>query len=311
MKIALIVIAIVLIVLLAVGFVFVALIIKRDKPKPGSEGNFLSPLLEPTGAELLAYNATKVKKFNALPTEDVFITTQDGLKLTGKLYRGTENVTVICCHGYKSAPVFDFCAISEMYIEKGYSLLFPHLRAHGESEGKYIGFGVLDAQDIKGWVHKMEDIFPGNDIFLHGVSMGAASVLNSADLFRNGEVCGVIGDCGFTCPHDVFCHLIGKMYHLPRFPFVGIFELANMIVAHYDFHTYDVRYALADSDVPSVYICGTEDKFVPLDMAQSIAACCTESMIVQGGGHAASYMLETEKYKELVIGFINRYRRIS
>ncbi len=309
MKIALIVIGILVIAVIAVGFVFVGILIKRDKPRPSTDGNFLSPLLEPTGAELLAYNATKFKRFNALPTEDVFIETHDGLKLTGKLLRGTEDITVICCHGYKSAPVFDFCAISEMYIEKGYSLLFPHMRAHGESEGKYIGFGVLDAADVRHWVQKAEEIFPGNDIFLHGVSMGATSVMNSADLFHNGEVSGIIADCGFTCPHDVFCHLIGRMYHLPRFPFIAAFELANMLVAKYDFHTFDVRYALNESAVPCAYICGTEDKFIPTDMAQSIAERCEESMIVQGGGHAASYMLETEKYKELVYSFIDKYRR--
>lgn len=309
MKIALIVIGIIILAVLASGFVFEILLVKRDKPMPMSEGEIVSPLLEPTGKELLAFNATKLKKYMALPMEDVYTESFDGLKLKAKLYRGTEDVTVICCHGYKSSPILDFVAISEMYVEKGYSILLPDMRGHGESEGKYIGFGVLDAHDLKRWVDKMEEIFPGNDIFLHGMSMGAASVMNSADLFRNGEVCGIIADCGFTCPHDVFCHLIGDVYHVPRFPFIGAFELANMICAKYDFHTYDARYALADSPVPCAYICGTLDRFIPFSMAQSIAACCERHMFVEGGGHAASYMMETEKYRDFVTDFINTFRR--
>lgn len=308
-KIALIVLIIIIVAVLASGFVFEILLVKRGKPMPTDKEGEGSPLLEPTGKELLAYNATKLDKFNALPKEEIYITANDGIKLKGLLYRGTEDVTVICCHGYKAAPEMDYVAISEMYVEKGYSLLFPVMRGHGDSGGRYIGFGVLDAHDVKRWVEKAEDIFPGNDIFLHGMSMGATSVLNSADLFSYGEVSGIIADCGFTCPHDVFCHLIGEVYHIPRFPFVGSFELANMMLAKYDFHTYDVRYSIAESTVPCVYICGTADRFIPLDMARSIAACCVDSMFVEGGGHAASYMLETERYREFALSFIERHRR--
>ncbi|MCF0137227.1 MAG: alpha/beta hydrolase [Oscillospiraceae bacterium] len=305
----LIVIGVLLAALFAFGFVMVGKIIKRSSQPPFTEGNMLSPLLEPTAAELFAYNATKVKKFNALPTEDVFITTEDGLRLAGKLHRGEKNVTVICCHGYNSLPILDFCAVHEMYAEQGYSILFPHMRAHGDSEGRYVGFGVLDAHDIRGWVRRVQDMLPGDDIFLHGMSMGATAALNSADLFQNGEVSGVIADCGFSTPHEVFCHLIGTVYHLPRFPFVGTFELCNMIAARYDFHTYDVRDAIENSPVPCIYICGDEDRFIPADMALSIAERCEDSLIVSGAGHAASYMLETEKYRSLVLGFIKKYAR--
>ena len=309
MKTALIVIGAIVLAVLLSGFVFEILLVRRDRPMPTAKGEIASPLLEPTGTELLAYNATKLKKFNALPLEDVYTESFDGLRLAAKLYRGTGDITVICCHGYKSNPTLDYVAISEMYVEKGYSVLFPFMRGHGESEGKYIGFGVLDAHDVRRWVELMQDIFPGNDIFLHGLSMGAASVMNSADMFHNGEVSGIIADCGFTCPHDVFCHLIGKVYHIPRFPFVGAFELANMLLAKYDFHTYDVRFALAESLVPCVYICGDTDRFIPLPMAQSIAAQCEESLIVHGAGHAASYMMATEEYRKLVNNFIERHRR--
>jgi len=308
MKIFLIVLGALIFLTLAVGVAFQQKLIRRGSSVPGAADVYENPLFEPTVKELMAFNATRIKKFSQLPTETLSITTEDGLKLIGKLIRGTEPVTVICCHGYDSLPLYDYCAVSEIFLNKGYSVFMPHMRGHGESEGKYVGFGVLDAQDVRHWVLKMQDVFPANDIFLHGISMGGASVLNSADLFHNGEVSGIISDCAFTTPHEVFSHLIGDMYHLPRFPFIGSFELANMLIAHYDFHTFDVRNAITESAVPCIYICGDEDRFIPRDMAQSIADRCEASMLVHGAGHAASYMMETEKYKDFVIDFIEKYR---
>ena len=312
MKTALIIIFILLILLFAVGCVFVRVLLHRNGALPEPKGGGMaSPLLEPTGAELIAYNATKLKAFHAIPTEELCTTTFDGLTLYGRLHRGTEPVTVICCHGYRSERAKDFVAISEMYMEKGYSLLFPDMRAHGKSEGKYIGFGALDSMDVKHWVQTVEDILPGDRIFLHGVSMGENTVMNAADLFQNGEVSGIIADCGFSNLHDLFKSLFRRMYHIPLFV-LPFFELAARILAGYDFHTYDARHALSVSDIPFVYICGDEDKFVPIEMAEEIIQSrpCG-ALITHGIGHAASYMAETENYRKLVLDFIEINRRIK
>lgn len=301
-----------LILLFIIGCVFVRVLLHRDGSLPEPKGGtMVSPLLEPTGAELLAYNATKLKKFQAIDSEEVNITSFDGLKLCGRFHRGTEPVTVICCHGYRSEPVMDFVAISEMYVEKGYSILFPDMRAHGKSEGKYIGFGALDSIDVKHWVQFVEELCPGDRIFLHGMSMGANAVMNSADQFHNGEVSGIIADCGFSNLWDLYKGLFKRMYHIPRF-ILPFYEFAAKCFAKYDFHTYDARFALEGSDIPFVYICGDEDKFVPIEMAESIISgreC--GALITHGIGHAASYMAETESYRKLVLDFIEINRRIK
>ena len=58
-------------------------------------------------------------------------------------------------------------------------------RAHGKSEGDYVGFGILDRFDMKAWIDCMEKRFEGNaEIVLYGVSMGAtiAEVLQLPEL---------------------------------------------------------------------------------------------------------------------------------
>ena len=51
-------------------------------------------------------------------------------------------------------------------------------RAAGESEGKYIGFGVLESRDCCLWAQYIAKRFgPDQKIILAGLSMGASTVL--------------------------------------------------------------------------------------------------------------------------------------
>lgn len=298
-----------------IGYLFVLMLIRREDNSPSPEtGAKSSPLLEPTGAALWKHNIPMFEPFRKLPFEETEITSNDGLTLRADFLRGRSDtdVTVIFCHGYKSNTAHDFAAMYDFYHETGYNLMYVHMRAHGKSDGKYIGFGVLDRFDMQLWAKKAVELFPGTSIFLHGMSMGAATIMQCADLEMPDAVCGIIADCGFSNINEVFRNLIGGMYYLPATPFVDIFELVNRRTAGYGFNDADSVRSLQSSRLPLLYICGDRDRFVPLDMAMRIYNACTqdkELLIVEGGGHAASFMLENEKYTQLVTGFINRHKR--
>ena len=74
--------------------------------------------------------------------EDVFITSADGLRLHGTFFpcEGSKRA-VVCFHGYTSEGLNDFSSIARFYLEKGFNLMVADERAHGKSEGTYIGFG--------------------------------------------------------------------------------------------------------------------------------------------------------------------------
>ncbi len=318
MKIAFIVVAVICViitVLLGLGYAFVCLILKReDNPPTPETGAESSELLEPTGKALWAYNIPKFAPFRELPFESTEIISSDGLRLHADYIRGAEgtDVTVIFCHGYKSCCVHDFAAMYEFYNGLGFNLVYPDMRAHGKSEGKYIGFGALDRFDIKLWCDKIAELFPDTSIFLHGMSMGAASAMQCADLELNPAVCGIIADCGFASANEVFRNLIGKVYHLPATPFVDIIELVSCTVAGYGFSDADSVKSMERSRLPLAYICGDCDRYVPLETAMRIYNACVQDkalLIAEGAGHAASFMCENEKYKKLIEGFINKHKK--
>ena len=47
----------------------------------------------------------------------------------------------------------DYIGLSDYYLKKGYAMLLPDARAHGTSEGEYIGFGCLDRKDALMWIN--------------------------------------------------------------------------------------------------------------------------------------------------------------
>lgn len=318
MKLFFIIIAIICAVLCiacGIGYTFVLLLIKRQDVIPSPEsGAESSELLAPTGDALWAYNIPKFKPFRQLPFEHAEIMSADGLRLRADFLRGRPgtDVTIIFCHGYRSEPAFDFAAMYDFYHASGFNLIYLHMRAHGRSEGRYIGFGALDRYDVQLWTKKAAELFPGTSIFLHGMSMGAASVMQCADLELSDAVRGIISDCGFSCVNEVFRNLIGSMYHIPATPFVDIFEHVNRITAGYGFSDADSVRSMQNSKLPLLYICGDSDRYVPLEMAMRIYNACPQDkqlLITKGVGHAASFMCENEKYTQLVTDFIDRHKR--
>ena len=216
--------------------------------------------------------------------------------------------TVIFFHGYKSEPACDFAAMYDFYKTLGCDLIYVHMRAHGKSDGTYIGFGALDRYDVVQWTNKAAELFPDNDIYLHGMSMGAASVLQSMDLELNKNVRGIIADCGYSDLDTVFRNLVGKLYHLPTM-FVDVFEYVNLLKAGYGFREASSVRSVSVARVPLVYICGDCDRYVPKDMALEIFNACKSEkklLLVPGAGHAASYMCAKDEYEALVREFIGR-----
>lgn len=311
----LIIICVLLAAAYAVGLIFVQKLIVRQDDFPTPEtGAKSSGLLKPTGEALWKHNIPYFAPFRDLPFDEVTVTSDDGLRLCADVLRGSgKGVTVIFFHGYKSEPACDFAAMYDFYHELGYDLMFVHMRAHGKSEGKYIGFGALDRYDVVLWTKKAAELFPENSIFLHGMSMGAASVMQSADLELDGHVCGMIADCGYSDLETVFKNLVGTLFHLPVM-FVDIFEYVNLLKAGYDFKEASSLRSLSVSETPLLYICGECDRYVPKDMAQRIFDACRaekELLLVPDTGHAASFMCANEKYKSMVKDFINKHRRIN
>lgn len=242
------------------------------------------------------------------PHEDLSIESADGLKLHGTWFpQGDRKKVVICFHGYTSRGMSDYIGLSGYYLKNGYSMLLVDERAHGDSEGTYIGFGCLDRMDAVRWIDEVIDMC-GKDvqILLHGTSMGGATVLMTSGLKLSEQVKGIISDCGFTSAKEVFTHVLHSMYHLPAFPMIQIASLVNKKKAGYGLDECNAAREVRKAKVPILLIHGSADTFVPSSMCEKIYENCapgTQKLIVEGAAHAESYYKDTEAYENALTAF--------
>ena len=189
-------------------------------------------------------------------------------------------------------------------------MLHPDARAHGDSEGVYIGFGCLDRKDALGWIDwAVQNCGEDIEILLHGISMGAATVLMASGLSLPPQVKGIVSDCGFTSPKEVFTHVLKTMYHLPAFPVIQGADLINKKLAGYGMDECNAKREVEKADRPILFIHGSKDTFVPVEMCHEIYEHCAspkKKLIVEGAAHGESYFKNMKAYEEALDEFIRR-----
>lgn len=241
--------------------------------------------------------------------EDVYQTSKDGLKLHATYFPGPDTQKiVICFHGYTSDGMHDFIGLSDYYMRNGYGMLLVDERAHGKSEGTYIGFGCLDRHDALGWIQwVIQECGPQVQILLHGISMGGSTVLMTSSMELPLQVKGIISECGFTSPKEVFAHVLHTMYHLPAFPMIQISDYVNRKKAGFGLDECNAAREVRNAKVPILLIHGDGDTFVPCEMCEKIYENCTSPktrLIIKDAAHAECYYKDTEAYEQALDTFV-------
>ncbi len=241
--------------------------------------------------------------------ETAEINAYDSIKLVGHL-RKCENTKrlIIAMHGWRSSWSSDFGAISEFWHTNGCDVLYAEQRGQGESEGEYMGFGLIERYDCLEWIKwANKNGYSNTPIYLCGISMGAATVLMTAGLELPENVHGIMADCGFTSPHAIWKHVLEENLHMP---FGGISSaIANdMCKKKIQMGTkeYSSTEAMRECKVPVLFIHGTDDRFVPVEMTyENYKACKSPKrlLIVPGAEHGMSYIIDKETYERTVKDF--------
>ncbi len=248
------------------------------------------------------------------PHEKIVIKSHDGLNLHANFFpaENESNKLAICFHGYTGRGMNDCASISTFLHKNGFNCLIVDERAHGDSEGDYAGFGVLDRYDCKTWVDYMNKRFNNSmDILLYGVSMGASTVLMASGLKElSDKVKVVVADCAFTSPYEVFAHVLKKDYKLPKFPTMNITNILCKKNAGYGFNDCSTIDAVKTSGIPTMFVHGKNDNFVPTWMSkQNYEACGSEKelLLIDNAGHAACFYENQSLYESKLSDFINKH----
>ena len=240
--------------------------------------------------------------------EEWMLESFDGLKLHAWNFSPAEpsNRWAILVHGYGRDGTFAF-DYAEEYLKRGWNVVVPDLRAAGQSEGEFITMGALESRDVFDWAKKISDANPDAKIILHGVSMGAATVMLTAAL-EPPNLIAVVEDCGYTSAYEMFTAQLEKIFGLPEYP---VMPCANLVcklktgIKISDAAPIDV---IDKIKVPVLFIHGDDDGLVPFAMMGKLFDACAapkEKFIVTGAGHADAKRTNPAAYFDKVFAFID------
>lgn len=229
------------------------------------------------------------------------IRSEDGLRLTGRYLEAEQSKRLlILFHGWRGSWQHDFGPCLKSLYDRDCSLLIVDQRAQGESEGSFMGFGVLECRDCLRWISWAKDVNKAQlPIYLYGMSMGAATVLMAAGEALGDCVKGVIADCGFTSPYDMVRKFAQTNFGMRERPIMRQLDWVFQKRAGYSLKETDTLKAMVRCRIPVLFIHGKEDTFVPYEMTVENYNACTsrkDILLVEGADHCMSFMKDRESY---------------
>lgn len=241
---------------------------------------------------------------------DTFIINHEGLRLHA-LYAAHPwaRGTAILAHGYTDTA-WSMMMLGRMYYNNlHYNILLPEHERHGLSEGEAIQMGWHDRINLEQWISVTEQVWPNKPIFLHGISMGAATVMMCSGDPLPKTVKGIIEDCGYTSVWDEFSGEIRKQFGLPVHPLMDVASWLCDLKYGWDFKEASALDQVAKSTLPMLFIHGDADTFVPTSMVYPLYDAKTQGYkklwITEGVTHAQSYYNYPDEYLREVKDFIN------
>lgn len=248
--------------------------------------------------------------YESLNKEEAYVTSEDGLELKGLYFEASSNSdkTIIIVHGITVNRATSI-KYMQMFIKNGWNVLIYDHRRHGDSQGEITTYGYFEKFDLDKWVNWVKGRKPNNRILgIHGESMGAATVLQYASI--NKFVDFIIADCGFSDLEKLFRIRMKEDYNKILIPLITLTDFRIRRRAKFKVKDVSPINAIKDSKIPTLFIHGKEDKYVPSFMSVEMYEAKKENKklyLADGASHAASIAIDRARYEKEVFDFIDEY----
>ena len=250
--------------------------------------------------------------YDAMLPQDTVIMNRDGEPIHAYFVKQPtdSHKWAIMAHGYTSRP-HQMAPFGRQYYAHGFNLVSPCARGHDKSEHKAVTMGWLDRLDALDWIHHIVKEDPQAQIALHGISMGAACMMNvtgEAEIPDNVKC--LVEDCGFTSCWEQFNEVIRQTIKIPA-PWALIAPI-KWFQWRSGWNLLDnapIR-QVAKSKIPTLFIHGSSDTFVPFRMQDALynaASCEKEKLTIEGAEHANSVDTAPETYHAACKAFVEKY----
>jgi Lysophospholipase len=247
--------------------------------------------------------------------EVLSVSSRDGLRLYGYYLASGEagsksGKTVILVHGMMDSAA-GMAYLSGEYAIGGWNVLSIDLRSHGESEGTKRTMGVREGEDLALWVELAVARLGSQEIFLHGVSMGAVTVLSYAANAGKlpAEVKGLILDSCFASHRDTLASLLRAFVRngfIARSMVTGA-DIACFFSTGISFARMETVKLVRNVSLPMLFFHGQADVLVPVssmrEIFEEVLKRGNETVIIPAAPHIGTYFYAPELYMSKIRNF--------
>ncbi len=240
--------------------------------------------------------------FDGIDTDEYTVAGYEGYTLHVMLCRNPvmSDKYIIISHGHTDNRYGDL-KYMKMYLDHGFNCVVYDLRGHGENEKTPCTYGVKEGRDLACLIEDTRKRYGGDILLgLHGESLGSATSVSALGVTQ--DVAFLVADCGFADISGVLAAgLPGPVLKLAS---LGAKMRCGIFLG--DMRPID---ALAENEVPILFIHGAEDRFIPPSNSERMSAATkgySEVRMIPGAGHAESVLKDPELYREYVEAFLSR-----
>lgn len=244
--------------------------------------------------------------------EDVSIRGSDGALLKAWYVRPAKfnGCVVVMTHGITDNRE-GVAGYSPIFLDRGYAVLLPDARAHGESGGEFATYGVREADDLHRWVSFLYERDPPRCVYGFGESYGAALLLQS--LAVEPRFCAMAVEDSFSSAREMSYERVSGPLHVGDWfgrtagrPVIWMARAYARLRYGIDLLQPSPLEALRNSRVPVLLIHGEEDRSINPRHAMMLAAAGAghvQLWLVPRAWHTGAWSVAHEEFEARVTGW--------
>jgi|SRR5579884_2465012 len=240
--------------------------------------------------------------------EVVQLAANDGAVLRGSWFKASSGRCVIVLHGVADSRASS-AGLAPMFLAAGYGVLAPDSRAHGESGGRFVTYGLREKYDVIGWTRWMRD-HGCVRIYGFGESLGASTLIQAAAV--EPAFAAIVAECPYADLRRVAEYRVARMSRLPRVLSVPIAKAVLVAATAYAELAYGFDFGqvlpldnMRQTSTPILLIHGLDDFETPASESRELVAANpkAELWLVPGAEHCGASTAAPQEFRRRVLAW--------
>ena len=246
-----------------------------------------------------------------LPQEDLFLITQEGLRISCWFipHRERPRGTIIYLHGVGDCKIGGI-PYARLFHGKGFNVFLYDSRGHGKSEGRYCTYGFYEKHDLSSAIDYLEgrqDISVGR-IGVFGTSMGAAVALQAAAL--DARIDAIVAEASFTDLRTIMVDYQKRIIKLPWHFLRNLAISRSQKLAHFKARYVSPIHSVTNVHKPILFIHGTDDTRIRAEYSRTLYANANqpkELFLIHRGDHTDLLNVGGSEYEQRIMEFFDQH----